>query len=111
MCAGPVPGPCASTWPRRRPRAQVSGRFSSEPAVASSPPANAQLLLAEVRLAEGLGANGGKEGEWEYTPGPGEREPASGVAAETSTPGAAAVACRGLRRHRAALPRGGGNVG
>ncbi|XP_027734887.1 acyl-coenzyme A thioesterase 11 isoform X2 [Empidonax traillii] len=32
---------------RCRPSAQVSGRFSSEPAIASTPPANAQLLLAE----------------------------------------------------------------
>lgn len=35
----------------------MSGRFSSEPAVASTPPANAQLLLAEVRA-------GGSWGRW-----------------------------------------------
>lgn len=43
-------------------RVQVSGRFSSEPAVASPLPANAQLLLAEVRAGDNRDKEGGHGG-------------------------------------------------
>lgn len=93
------PGLRASPWPRRRcrPRTQVSARFSSTPAIASLPPANAQLLLAEVR-AGGTGDNGDSAGT---PPGLGEQEPMSAVAAaaEASTPG------RGLSRLVSVLRR------
>ena len=67
VLAGPVPGPRASlgldACARSRPRVHVSGHFSSEPAVASSPlPANAQLLLAEVRGPGRAGDDGDEEG-------------------------------------------------
>lgn len=101
MCAGPVPGRCASLGldvrARCRPRAQVSGRFP-EPAVVSPLPANAQLLLAEVR-AGGLGMMATRRGD------PPEKEPASGAAAEASKCVGGAVACPGL--HWVALLGGG----